>query len=106
MRTIAGHRAGHGVEGRKSATDAGIVFQRVDAGIERDGRVLELVAKLHAFGIARAERASLVDAAQAHATAFIADKPAVRKIGARRGKAPAVSATKAPKIAIGVRTLA
>src|SRR5206468_9331734 len=69
---------------------------------------LEVVAELHAFRIERAERASLVDAAhaQAHAAAFIADKPAVRKIVARRGKAAGVTAAKARKVAIIVRSLA
>src|SRR6188768_3153192 len=106
MRAKAGHRSGHGVEGRKNAANAGIVFQRVEAGIERDGCVLEVVAELHAFGIERAERAGLVEAAQAHGAAFIADKPAVRKIVARRGKAAGVAAAKAGKNAVGIGTLA
>src|SRR5262249_32086842 len=51
-RAIAGQRAGRGVEGGERASEAGIVFQRVEAGIDCDGqpaRFLEVVAELHAF---------------------------------------------------------
>src|SRR5207253_9576763 len=52
-------RAGFGVERRERATDAGIVFQRVETGIEGDGQaaVLEAVPELSAFAIERAETA-------------------------------------------------
>ena len=105
MRAIAGHCGGRGVEGRKSAANAGIVFQRVEPAIDRHGSVLEVVAELHAFAIERAERSSLADAvrAQAHAAAaFVADKPAVRKIVARRGKAVGGTAVKARNVAVRV----
>src|ERR1700724_4900667 len=92
MRAIAWPGAGHGVEGRKRVTDAGVIFQGVETGIDREGCVLEVVAELHALVIKRAEiaeRSIPVDAAhaQTHAAAFAADKPAVRKIVAHRGKA-------------------
>src|ERR1700730_2829752 len=113
MRAIAWQCAGHGVEGRKRAADAGVVFQRVETGIDREGCVLEVVAELHALVIKRVEiakRSIPVDAvhAQTHAAAFAADKPAVRKIVAHRGKAAAsgVTAVKARKVAVRVRTLA
>src|SRR6202023_2995700 len=116
MRAIDGQCAGHGVEGGKRATDAGIIFQGVETGIDREGQptpVFEVVAELHAFGIERAEVAKsciLVDAAhaQTHAAAFAADKPAVRKIVAHIGKAAAsgVAAVKAQKVAVSVRALA
>src|SRR6266481_5631884 len=114
MRAIAGQRAGRGVEGGKRATDGSIIFQGVETGIDREGqptRVFEAVAELHAFGIERAEIAKScipVDAAQAHAAAFAADKPAVRKIVAHIGKAAAsrVTAVKARKVAVSVRALA
>src|SRR6266849_8882018 len=105
MRAIAGQCAGRGVEGGKRATDAGIIFQGVETGIDREGRVLEGVAELHAFVIKRAniaERCILVDAvhAQTHA--------AYRKIVAHIGKAAAsgVTAVKARKVAVSVRALA
>jgi hypothetical protein len=47
MGTIAGHRRGRGVEGKRAA-DAAVVFQGVETGIDRDGRVLEVVAELTA----------------------------------------------------------
>src|SRR3984893_16489868 len=114
MRAVAGQCAGHRVEGGKRATDAGIIFQGVEAGINRErqpARVFEVVAELHAFVIKRvAERSVLVDAvhAQTHAAAFAADKPAVRKIVAHIGKAAAsgVTAVKARKVAVSVRALA
>src|ERR1700731_1454977 len=116
MRAIAWQCAGHGVEGGKRAADAGIIFQGVETRIDREGypaRVLEVVAELHALVIKRAEiaeRSILVDAvhAQTHAAAFAADKPAVRKIVAHRGKAAAsgVTAVKARKVAVSVRALA
>src|SRR5450759_5319 len=116
MRAIAGQCTGHGVEGGKRATDAGVIFQGVETRIDREGqpaRVLEVVAELHAFGIKRTEVAksrTLVDAAQAqtHPAAFAADKPAVRKIVAHIGNAaaPRVTAVKARKVAVSVRTLA
>src|SRR5437763_369942 len=69
IRAISGQRAGRGVEGRKRAADAGVVFQRVETGIERDGQpaqALKIVAGLHAFIMKRvAERARLVDATEA-----------------------------------------
>ena len=79
-----------------------------------DGRILEVVAELHAFGLERAERTRLVDAAQAHAAkthatqaaAFIADKKAVAEIVACRGKAAGRNAVKARKTAIDVHALA
>src|SRR6266481_6955008 len=97
MRAIAWQCAGHGVEGGKRATDAGVIFQGVETGIDRDGqptRAFEVVTELHAFAIERAEIAKScipVDAAhaQTHAAAFAADKPAVRKIVAHIGKAAA-----------------
>src|SRR3981189_2957467 len=105
MRAIAGQCAGRGVEGGKRATDAGIIFQGVETGIDREGRVLEGVAELHAFVIKRAniaERSILVDAvhAQTHA--------AYRKIVVHIGKAAAagVTAVKARKVAVSVRALA
>src|ERR1700730_8938409 len=114
MRAVAGQCAGHGVEGGKRATDAGTVFQGVEAGIDRErqpARVFEVVAELHALVIKRAaERSTLVDAvhAQTHAAAFAPDKPAVRKIVAHSGKAAAsgVTAVKARKVAVRVRPLA
>src|SRR6266851_110894 len=116
MRAIAGQCAGRSVEGGKRATDAGIIFQGVETGIDREGqpaRVLEVVAELHALVIKRAdiaERSILVDAvhAQTHAAAFAADKPAVRKTVAHIGKAAAsgVTAVKARKVAVSVRVLA
>src|SRR5258708_30012345 len=111
MRAIAGQSAGRGVEGRKRAADAGIIFQGVETGIDRDGQpargILEVVAELHALVRKRAaERAILLEAvrAQTQAAAFAADKPAVRKIVALRGKAEAsgVPAVKARKVAISV----
>src|SRR5437667_11994282 len=114
MRAIAGQRAGRGVKRGERATDGSIVFQSVETGIHREGqptRVFEAVAELHAFGVERAEIAkscTLVDAAQAHPTAFATDKPAVRKIVAPIGKAaaPGVTAVKACKVAVSVRALA
>src|SRR5258708_36962254 len=116
MRAIARQRAGHGVEGGKGTTDAEIIFQGVETGIDREGwpaRVLEVVAELHALVIKRAdiaERSVLVDAvhAQTHAAAFAADKPAVRKIVAHIGKVAASGATavKARQCAVSVRALA
>src|SRR5262245_48648527 len=93
MRAIAGLCAGHVVEGGKRASDAGIIFQGIETGIDGDG-VLELVAELRALVLKRAdiaERSKLVDAihAQPHGAAFAADKPAARKIVARIGKAAA-----------------
>src|SRR6266481_7968217 len=112
MRAIAWQCAGHGVEGGKRAADAGVIFQGVETGIDREGqpaRVFEVVAELHALVIKRgdiAERSILVDAvhAQTHAAAFAADKPAVRKIGAHIGKA--ASGVTAVKVAVSVRALA
>ena len=49
IRAADGQRAGFGVERRERAADAGIVFQRVETGIEGDGQpaaVLEAVAEL------------------------------------------------------------
>src|SRR5450631_458532 len=113
MRAIARQCAGHGVEGGKRVTDAGVIFQGVEPGIDREGCVLEVVAELHALVIKRAEiteRSIQVDAvhAQTHAAAFAADKPAVRKIVAHIGKAAAsgVTALKARKVAVSVRVLA
>src|ERR1700730_823666 len=112
MRAIAWQCAGHGVEGRKRAADAGVKFQRVETGIDREGCVLEIVAELHALVIKRAEiaeRSIPVDAAhaQTHAAAFAADKPAVRKIVAHRGKAASgVTAVEARKVAVSVGALA
>src|SRR5580765_6650852 len=113
MGAIAWQGAGCGVEGSKRATDASIIFQGVEPGIDREGGVLEVVAELHALVIKRAdiaERSILVDTvhAQTHAAAFAADKPAVRKIVARIGKAAAsgVTAVKARKVAVSVRALA
>src|SRR5260370_516906 len=108
MRAVAGQCAGGGVKGSKRAPDAGIVFQGVETGIDRDGCVLEVVAELHAFVIKRAaERCILVEAvhAQTHAAALAADEPAVRKVVARVGKAAAsgAAAVKARKVAVGVR---
>src|ERR1700730_12174234 len=112
MRAIAWQCAGHGVEGRKRVTDAGVIFQGVETGIDREGCVLEVVAELHALVIKRAEiaeRSIPVDAVhtQTHAATFAADKPAVRKIVAHRGKAAAsgVTAVKARKVAVSVRAL-
>jgi hypothetical protein len=106
MRAIAWHRAGRGVEGRERTADAGIVFQGVETGIDREGpaHVLEVVAELHALVRKRAgiaERSSLIDAvhAQTHAAAFAADKPAVRKIVAP----PGVAAVEARQAAAGGR---
>src|SRR6202171_2283889 len=113
MRAIARQCAGHGVEGGKRASDAGAIFQGVETGIDREGCVLEVVAELHALVIQRAkiaERSIPVDAvhAQTHAAAFVADKPAVRKIVAHRGKdaASGVTAVKARKVTVSVRALA
>ena len=107
MHAIAG-RAGRGVEGRKRGTDAGIVFQRVEPAVDGNGRVLERVAKPHASSLERAERAGLVDAAQAQArtqaAAFAADKPAVRKI-VPRGKAAGATVLKAREAGLRVRAL-
>src|SRR6266851_10161726 len=109
MRAIAWQCTGRAVEGGKRATDAGIIFQGVETGIDREGCVLEVVAEV----IKRAdiaERSIPVDAvhAQTHAAAFAADKPAVRKIVAHIGKAAAsgVTAVKARKVAVSVRALA
>src|ERR1019366_2645283 len=110
-RAIAGQGSGHVVERGKRTADAGVIFQGVETGIERDGqsaRIPEVVAELHAFVTQIAERGILGDAvhaqahAQAHAAAFAADKPAVGKIVARIGKAPAsdVAAAKARKVAV------
>src|SRR4051794_30228198 len=93
MRAISGQRAGRGVEGRKRAANAGVVFQRVETGIDGErqpAQALKIVAGLHAFIMKRgAERAGLVDAADAEtrAAGSAADKPAVRKIGAHIRKA-------------------
>jgi len=116
MRAIARQRAGHGVEGGGKVTEAGFIFQGVETGIDRDrqsARAVEIVTELYAFGIDRAEiaeRCILVDAvhAQTDAAAFAADKPAIRKIVARVGKAAAsgVTAVEAGKVAIRVRALA
>src|SRR4051794_38306852 len=98
MRAISAQRAGGGVEGRKRAADAGVVFQRVETGIDRErqpAQALKIVAGLHAFIMKRgAERARLVDATEAEtrAAGSAADEPAVRKINARRGKAGAGAA--------------
>src|ERR1700730_13557698 len=116
MPAIASQCAGgRGVEGSKRVTDAGIVFQGIETGIDREGRparVLEVVAELHALVSERsdiAERSILIGAAhtQTHAAAFAADKPAVRKIVAHIGKAAAsgVTAVKARKVAVSVRAL-
>src|ERR1700730_7533155 len=93
MRAIAGHCAGDGVEAGKRTTDASIVFQAVETGIDRDGRAIEVVAELHAVAgergdIAPASTLTKAVHAQPHSAAFAADKPAVRKIVAR-GKAAA-----------------
>src|ERR1700737_3613107 len=116
MRAIAWQCAGHGVEGGKRATDAGIIFQGVETRIDREGypaRVLEVIAELHALVIKRAdiaERSILVDAvhAQTQAAPLPPQKPAVRKIVAHMGKAAAsgVTAVKARKAAVSVRALA
>src|SRR6202158_5683144 len=116
MPAIASQCAGRGVEGSKRVTDAGVVFQGIETGIDREGRparALEVVAELHALergGADIAERSILIGAAhaQTHAAAFAADKPAVRKIVAHRGKAAAsgVTAVKARKVAGSVRALA
>src|SRR6476660_4804205 len=114
MRAIAGQCAGRGVERGKRAANAGIIFQGVETGIDREGqpaRVFEVVAELHAFVIKRAEIAERIPVDAAHAqtpAAFAADKPAVRKIVARIGKAAAsgVTAVKARKVAVSVRALA
>ena len=92
--------------GANAAADAGIVFQRVETGIEGDGRpaaVLQAVAELHAFAIERAETAerALAEAAEAHAVALAADKKAVRKIVARVGRAVSdVAEVEARKVAV------
>src|SRR5215475_6090803 len=103
MGAIARHGGRRGVEGCQSATEA-IVLQGVEASIDRDGSVLEVVAELHAFTIERAERSGLVDAAhvQTHSAALAADKQPVGKIVARVGKVLA----KARKVAVDVRTFA
>src|ERR1700736_1395970 len=116
MPAIASQCAGgRGVEGSKRVTDAGVVFQGIETGIDREGRpprALEVVAELHALVSERAdiaERSILIGAAhaQTHAAAFAADKPAVRKIVAHIGKAAAwgVTADKARKVAVSVQTL-
>src|SRR4051794_15887346 len=105
LRAIAGQRAGRGVKGSKRATGAGIVFQCVETGINRDRRVLEVVAELCAFGRKRAEvaeRSKPAKAVHAHAAACAAEKPAVRKIVARLGNTAAV---KARKVAVSDRAL-
>src|SRR4051794_38471112 len=112
MRAISRQCAGRGVEGRKRAADAGVVFQGVETGIDgkrQPAQALKIVAGLHAFIMKRAaERAGLVDAADAEtrAAGSAADKPAVRKINARRGKAAGVAAVEACKAAVNVRALA
>src|SRR5947209_2008735 len=109
MRVISGQRAGCGVEGGKRAADAGIVLQRVETGIDGDGQpaeALKIVAGLHAFIMKRAaERARLVDAVhpEPNAAGSAADKPAVRKIHAHRGKA--ASGLAAVEAAVNVRAL-
>src|SRR5258708_32214867 len=103
MPAIASQCAGRGVEGSKRVTDAGIVFQGVETGIDRErrpARVLEVVAELHALGIKRAdiaERSVLVDAvhAQTHGAASAADEPAVRQIVAPFGTAAPAGPTPA-----------
>src|SRR5580700_5540666 len=116
MHVIDGQCAGRAVEGGKRSTDAGRIFQGVEPGIDLERqavRGLEVVADLRTFVIKRgriAERAILAEAAQVqtHAAAFATDKPAVRKIVAHGGKAaaPGITAVKARKVAVGVRTLA
>src|SRR6476620_11828093 len=111
MRAIAWQCAGHAVEGGKGATVAGRIFHCVETGIDRERRVLEVVAELHALVIERseiAERSDLVEAVQTDAAAFGSDKPAVRKIVAHMGSAagPGVTAVKARKVAVSVRALA
>src|SRR5215475_7771230 len=83
----AGRRS-RSVECRKRATAAGartgIVFQRVEAGIDRERRVLQGVAELHAvggYGAEIAERPGAVESAQGIIAARGAQEPAGRKIG-------------------------
>src|SRR5215475_3763319 len=83
----AGRRS-RSVECRKRATAAGartgIVFQRVETGIDGEGRVLQGVAELHAvggYGAEIAERRGAVESAQGIVAARGAQKPAGRKIG-------------------------
>src|SRR5258706_2768215 len=115
MGVIAWQCAGDAVEGGKRAADAGVIFQGVETGIDREGqpaRVFEVVAELHALVIKRgdiAERSVLVDAVhpRTHAATLGADKPAVRKIVAHIGNAAlGVTAVKARKVAVSVRALA
>ena len=99
---IAGQRTAHRVEGSKGATDARLIFQGVETGIDREGqpaRVLKVIAELYAFVIGRADIAKRfipVDAvhAQTHAAAFAADKPAVRKFVAHIATASGGTAIK------------
>src|SRR5882757_7420783 len=109
MRAIARQCAGRGVEVGKRAPDSGIVFQGVEAGIDRDGRALEVVTELHAFVGERwcfAECSGLAEAvhAQTQSAAFAADKPAVREMVAR-GKTAASATVKARKSTVRVRAL-
>src|ERR1700732_1217091 len=109
MRAIAGQCAGRGVEVGKRATDAGIVFQGVEAGIDRDGRAREVITELHAFVGERwccAECSGLAEAvhAQTQSAAFAADEPAVRKIVAR-GKGAASATVKDRTSAVRVQAL-
>lgn len=115
MRAIAGRCVGRGVERRERVADAGVEFQGVDTAIDPERRaarlVLEVVAELYALVGERAdiaERATLAEAvhAETHGAAFAADKPAVRKIGARIGKAVASGTeVKARKVAVAVQAL-
>src|SRR5258705_3915723 len=108
MHAVAGRGAGHGVEAGQGSS---IEFQGVETGIDRDGRVLEVVAELRAFVGERgdiAPRSSLAEAvnAQTQSAPLAADKPSVLEIVAR-GKVAASggAAAEGQKVAVRVRAL-
>ena len=49
MRTVAGRRTGDRVEAGKGTADAGIIFQAVETGIDRNRCATEVVAELYAL---------------------------------------------------------
>src|SRR5204863_6228135 len=80
----------------------GVIFQRVEPAIHREGRVLEIVAEPHSLGLQRteaAERGHLAHPAKAEAqfAALSADEPAGRST---------FLAVETRKVAIGARALA
>src|SRR5690349_14641764 len=105
MGAIAGPCAGEGVRGGEGRAEPVVVFERIEAAIDLQRRVLKIVAEPCAIVAEVAERGVLGEAVhvEAHGAADAADEKAVREIV--EAAATAVIRPKTREIAIAAGTL-